>query len=219
MIDVERSPIVPASLARNKSLKGEDLLEALHRDFLGKCYLCERRLAIGELEIEHRRPQAQWPEDVFHWTNLFPACGFCNGRRARSRIPQGLLSPGDGIEQRIVQLVRIGERGTTILCEFYPADPDDVAAQTTAEELTRLHSGQGTRSPRTRLATRCLLDTIHDHFIGEVHPLEVKVLRGRERRQRDELAESRLASMLSRKASFTMLMRSLVHRALADLFD
>lgn len=46
MIDVERSALAPASLARGTSCTEQDVREALHRDFLGKCYLCERKLSL-----------------------------------------------------------------------------------------------------------------------------------------------------------------------------
>lgn len=105
------------------------------------------------------------------------------------------------------------------MCEFAPCNPDDAPALATAQELDRIHSGQGARSPRTRFATRGLLDMIHDHFLEHIHPLQLKVHRARERQQRDLLAEAALANVISRRAPFTMLMRSLVHRALWDLFD
>lgn len=219
MIDVDRSIVAPASLARKTSYAERDVLEALHRDFFGKCYLCERKLAIGEIEVDHRRPVSEWPEGTYDWPNLFPACAFCNKRRVGSPPKVGLLSPGEGIEHRIAQLVHIDHRGTAIVCEFAPCDPDDAPALATAQELDRIHSGQGARSPRTRFATRGLLDMIHDRFLEDIHPLQLKVRRGRERQQRDLLAEVALANVVSRHAPFTMLMRSLIHRTLWDLFD
>jgi HNH endonuclease len=219
VIDVERSTLAPASLARKTSWSDQDVLEALHRDFYGKCYLCERKLAIGEIQVEHRRPRSHWPEGTHHWPNLFPACAFCNGRRSKSHPEVGLLSPGDGIERRIVQLARVDRSGTAIECEFMAFDPKDLVAQATAEELERLHSGHGARSPRARYATRGLRDMIHDHFLDEVHPLVLKVRRARSRRQPDAFAEAALATVISRRAPFTMLVRSLVHRSLEGLFD
>lgn len=219
MIDIERSALAPASLARGTSCTERDVREALHRDFFGKCYLCERKLSLGDVHVEHRRPRAQWPEGTYHWPNLFPACAFCNGRRARTYPEVGLLSPGDGVERRIVQLAEVDRTGTAIECEFVAADPNDERAKVTAEELQRLHSGGRARSHRARFATRDLLDTIHDHFLERVHPVELQVRRARKRGQLDADAETRLRAALSRRAPFTMLVRSLVHPGLHDLFD
>lgn len=195
------------------------MLETLHRDFFGKCYLCERRLSIGEIQVEHRRPRSQWPEGAHHWPNLFPACAFCNGRRGRTYPEVGLLSPGDGVERRIVQLAQVDRTGTAIECQFVATDPADAVARATAEELERLHSSHEARSHRARHATRDLLDTIHDWFLERVHPLELQVRRARKRRQPDPVAEAALTAALSRRAPFTMLMRSLVHPGLGDIFD
>jgi hypothetical protein len=219
VIDVERSALAPASLARQTSWSDQDVLQALHRDFLGKCYLCERKLSIGEIQVEHRRPRAHWPEGTHCWPNLFPSCAFCNGRRSRSYPAVGLLSPGDRVEQRIVQYAQVDLTGTAIECRFVAADPHDAVARATAEELERLHSSGGARSARARYATRDLLDTVHDCFLEQVHPLELQVRRARKRRHPDLLAETALAAVLSRRAPFTMLMRSLVHPSLAGLFD
>jgi len=219
VIDIERSVPAPASLACSKSCSGRDVLEALYRDFLGKCYLCERELSIGEIEVDHRLPQCRWPGGARCWANLFPACAYCNRRRPRSRAKPSLLSPGEGVERRIVQRVRFRPTGD-IECMFVPVQPDDVRAQATAEELERLHSPDHARSHRTRLATIELLSKIRDRYLQEVYPVELEVLRARKRRRAKNLAiEATLASLLSRKAQFTMLMRGLVHPALADLFD
>lgn len=219
MIDVARSSTPPASLARKKGYTEHDVLEALHRDFFGKCYLCERKLMIGEIQVEHRRPRSCWPEGTYCWTNLYPACAFCNGRRSRTYPAGGLLSPGEGVEWRIVQRARVDHTATTMECHFAAANADDVMAQATAEELERLHSGQEARTPRARYATDDLRDTIHDHYFEHVHPLERQVHRARRRCRPDLSAEGALAAVLSRRAPFTMLMRSLVLSALFDLFD
>ncbi|MCX4240787.1 HNH endonuclease family protein [Paraliomyxa miuraensis] len=219
MIDVERSRVVPASLARETSWADDDVLEALHRDFLGKCYLCERRLSIGEIQVDHRRPISYWPEGAYCWPNLFPCCAFCNGRRSKSYPRASLLSPGDGIERRIEQVALLDHTGTTIECRFVAKDLNDDKARATAEELERLHSVHEARSPRARHATHDLLDTIHDHYLERVHPLHLKVRRARERGRADTEAAAGLAAVLSRRAPFTMLMRSLVHLGVRDLFD
>lgn len=218
MIDVERTTVVPASLARHKGFSGVDVLETLHRDFYGKCYLCERSLSIAQVEVDHRRPQCGWPQDIHCWANLFPACTCCNKRRSRAIVRVPLLSPGEGVEHRIVQRVRFRPTGE-LECMFVAVLRDDARAQATAEELERLHSPAEARTARARYATIELLAMIRDRYLQWVEPLELVALRARKRHRPDLAVEARLAGLLSRRAPFTMLMRALVHPGLADLFD
>lgn len=57
MIDIVRRAESPATLASGK-YGGADVVEALHEDFFGKCYLCEGMLTKGTLTIDHRVPVA-----------------------------------------------------------------------------------------------------------------------------------------------------------------
>lgn len=62
-------------------------LEAL---FDGKCAYCESDLLNCEWDVEHFRPKGRVAENdkhpgyywlTYEWTNLYPACKFCNQRR------------------------------------------------------------------------------------------------------------------------------------------
>jgi hypothetical protein len=55
MIGVKRNPTPPASLAKKKSYKAQDVLEQLEADFHGKCYLCERDVG-SDFQVDHLRP-------------------------------------------------------------------------------------------------------------------------------------------------------------------
>jgi len=200
VIDVERSTVAPESLARRKSWADEDVLLALRRDFLGKCYLCERELPRGQIEVEHRRPRAEWEAGRFHWPNLFPACHYCNGRRPKTYPEAGL-------------------RDLNFRCHFVALRPEDAVAEATAIELSHIHSVETATTPRTRFAARELLDFMHDHFMQQVHPLEIRVLRARKRGALDAETEAKLRTTLSRRAPLTMIIRSLVDPSLSDLFD
>ena len=57
MVKIERSPIAPASLAIEKAkgtdnYRGEDVIQQLHHDFHGKCYLCEID-ELQSIQVEH----------------------------------------------------------------------------------------------------------------------------------------------------------------------
>ena len=74
MINVKRNEAAPVELANNSFVGSK---EALIRMFFGKCYLCETKDAVG-LEIEHFKPQNQFPELTYDWNNLFLVCHHCN---------------------------------------------------------------------------------------------------------------------------------------------
>lgn len=219
MLDVRRSPEPPASLSTTDRWNGLDVRKALARDFHDKCYLCERGISIGETEVDHRIPRSHWDDGKLVWTNLFPACQSCNKRRPKRYPREGLISPGEGVEARLSQRALTSEDGLSIVCEFRSRRLGDAVASNTADELSHIHSPDTATTDRAKWGTQDLLDTIHDHYVEHLNPREMKVLRSRARGEPDQQAEAALRGLLSRRAPFTMLMRSLVHPALSDLFD
>jgi hypothetical protein len=219
MIDVERSPVPPPSLSARSRWDALDVRRALERDFYGKCYLCERLVSLGEAEVDHRVPRSVWREGSFEWRNLFPSCRYCNMRRLVHPADAELLSPGQGVETRILQRARTSDDGVSVVCEFGARHLGDRPADRAAEELRHIHSVAGATTGRAAAAAQELLDKIHDHYFRVLYPQELKVLRGRQRGEPDATAEAELARLVSRRAPFTMLMRSMVHPVLRDLFD
>lgn len=224
MIDVDRPPEPPPSLARGTSWRGRDVHRALHEAFLGKCYLCEGTRPLGECQIEHRRPRNKFPELCFEWANLYPACGRCNNARPDYPNEGELLNPGEGVETRIEQVVDY--KKDPIQYEFKPLDSEDHAAEHTCRELRHLHNPKASRSWVARQRTSTLLSAIRERYHKDVYPVtcEVEQLRrGRRAGQAVavplERAENQLRKLVSRRAPYTMLIRSLVGPHLADLFD
>jgi 5-methylcytosine-specific restriction endonuclease McrA len=228
VIDVDRSPAPPASLAHRTSWADQDVLDALHRDFLGKCYLCESPVRPAEFEVDHRKPRAKFDELIFEWTNLYPACDRCNGRRPEYPNEGELLDPGEGVEQRVAQSVEVVvPHPVNLCCRFEATDDGDWPARNTARELRRLHDPDTATTYRARKRTNNLLRAIYDYYVRDVYP-ELRRVEGlRTRRERGEpvatadltRAERALRDLVSRRAPYTMLIRSLVGPALADLFD
>ena len=219
MIEVDRRAKSPESLAAETSWSQEDVVRALHEDFHGKCYLCERPLPAGAMEVDHRKPRNEHDDLRYEWTNLFPACRYCNGRRSPHYPVGGLLDPDkDRVESRLKQKAEV--MAAELRCVFDACDPADAAAANTAQELSRLHSEDDATTYRSRAAARDLGDTVHDHYAETVYPLEVKILRARKRgHDLDADALDRLRHALGRRSPYTMLIRSLVSPDLAELFD
>ncbi|GHU76870.1 hypothetical protein FACS189461_4930 [Spirochaetia bacterium] len=63
---------------KDKEIK-EPLFESSHQ----KCAYCECNATEGGgyMEVEHFKPKSLYPEFVFEWANLLPACRRCNGMK------------------------------------------------------------------------------------------------------------------------------------------
>jgi hypothetical protein len=227
MIDVQRPAEAPASLAGGRSYRGRDVLEALHAAFRGKCYLCEVPVAIGALEVDHRKPQGEprFGHLVHDWTNLFPACVTfrCNQRRQK-KYPEGdLLSPGEGVETRVLQEI---ERTIStclrttgkIAFRFRPTELADAPAVNAASELDRLHNSGGS------LPADALRTAILEH-VGALEPgmRTYEMLCAHAAADPLALAAQKqwVKRFVGRDAPFTMLVRSYFHHldAVRALFD
>lgn len=209
MIDVERSLPAPSSLGEETGYRTEEVLERLHRDFLGKCYLCERTIASGCFEVDHRYPKAagEYPERTHDWTNLFPICEGCNSHRFRAwrqRRPEGMVSPGEGVERRVRQWLEANQQAGRLVATFAAVDLGDVAARHTADELTQVH--RLTESHGAHLQTQyearlsvvqgVMIDLLHAVNTGDIETQSVK--------------QAVLRQMLARDAPFTALLRGRV---------
>ena len=77
--------------------KHPQVKEALVKMFRGKCAYCESCIAhIDYGHIEHFRPKggkSGQPKLTFEWSNLFLACGICNGKQFKGDLFPG---PADG---------------------------------------------------------------------------------------------------------------------------
>lgn len=223
MIDVEQRSRDPRSFPDCSSDWNTDSMRRpLWHAHRRKCYSCERELNYGNFEVEHRVPRAQFPQLTHCWLNLFPVCRFCNGRRKGCPYPErgGLLSPGtdSAIEERLNQAV-IRESSTEIRARFAARDPSDIYAYNTARELEHIHDPDTATTDTARANTLDHLDAIEDYYTANVYPLEVKVLRARRRGEPDAFAEDELRRSVSRDRPYTMLVRSLIHTSLHELFD
>lgn len=214
MIDVTRDPTPPTSLAAKPKEWGDDVIAALHRDFLRKCYLCETWVEQGTFTVDHRRPKTLFQELEHAWTNLFPACTLfnCNGRRLKATYPSGgLLDPAadENVETRVYQQL---ENPSALLdsnaakITFKPAQSDDIAAVNTAIELDRIHNGTGSSKGGQR-AARALRGHINKWAVAigdHLRQLDTLPANAPERAAHAQA----LRRLLARDAPYYMLMRS-----------
>lgn len=226
MIDIVRSRQAPESLSSMKSYKDPDVLEALSNDFLGKCYLCETPVDVGTFEVDHRKPQGEFHELKYEWSNLFPTCNQyrCNGRRKKSYPEGGLLDPGgeERIEQRVSQRL---ERPSGVLASatsrfvFAATHTTDIAAINTAAELDRIHNATGSHAAAP-LTARALRKAILDRVVLVARKIAALEQMSPDDAHREVLIQE-LRDDFSRAAPYTMLVRSCFDRlpSARELFD
>ncbi|MCB9543930.1 MAG: hypothetical protein H6703_15995 [Myxococcales bacterium] len=227
MIDITRSVETPPSLERQTDdcLRAADVLEALHADFAGKCYLCERCYELPVYEVDHRRPQTAFPEHRFSWANLFPICEACNKRRPKAWPAGGMLSPGhfQQLEARLVQRLDYGP-DDALEPAFAPDDGADDEAINTAAELTRIHDNKTDRqSASAAIKGQDLRSAIHRALCAALDLAcnYQRLLRTAPNSPQRAFTEQALRRRLSRRAPYTALLRSRFADlpAIAALFD
>jgi hypothetical protein len=228
VIDAKRPVTAPSSLAEAKSYSGDDVRGALYATFLGKCYLCETPVEPGTFSVDHRRPKAEHPEAEFEWDNLFPTCSqfSCNNRRQKHYPVGGLLNPGEGVEQRVIQRI---ERTVTMSLRsggncaliFEAQSSQDLPAKNAAIELDRIHNGTDSTAIH---AAGSLRRAIIDHVSAVAHDIcdyiQLMTDPAIDASELDKM-RSRVARLVSRRAPYAMLVRSYFARieAIRRLFD
>lgn len=207
MINVVRDLPSPPSLATQKEYRNEDVIEALHQVFNGKCYLTEKVFdSPNEMEIDHFVTQSERSDLVYEWTNLYAIDQKANKKKPKTTPVGGFLDPcdpNDDVEQEIIYIVEFG--GNAL---FKARDITNPKAVNTANLLNNLH----------RDLKPAVKDKHHQvvNAIAEWHHA---------RATGDQLEEYEkellLKKLLSRNSHFTMLMQSIrVIRSLpATFFD
>jgi len=144
VINLEKSQPAPVSLAAEKvrasgTYRTPEVIERLHADFFGKCYICESA-SLTSVNVEHFVPHRDDRDRKFDWDNLFLACGHCNNtKQARSEF-DSILNCTDWNDPIIA----------SIRCDFEPwpkEQPsfvplvDDERVQNTAKLLNDVFNG------------------------------------------------------------------------------
>lgn len=97
MVKIQRTPAAPASLAIEKAkgtdnYRNEDVIQQLHQDFHGKCYLCEID-ELQSIQVEHLKAHhnGQDRDRMFDWNNLFYSCAHCNNVKNTKQYEDSIL--------------------------------------------------------------------------------------------------------------------------------
>ncbi|HEX8349210.1 MAG TPA: hypothetical protein VF598_04550, partial [Hymenobacter sp.] len=189
------------------SYRSSDLLDVFDTYFHAKCYLTEQKFASSwEMDVDHFEPANQNPARVYDWTNLYPAAHKANMMRPRRLPVGGLLDPCvDDVENDIIYTLTVdGEEPS-----FKAKNVSDQRATNTAQLLNDLHNGKAgdDDSYRKTLELRKLIERKYKKVLHAWGHYKAALVDGDS--QDIAQAEAELRSLLSRRASFTMLMRSL----------
>lgn len=185
--------------------RNSDLLDAFDRCFYSKCYLTELKFySSWEMDVEHFIPQNEDRSLTYEWTNLYPADHKANMCKPRLTPTGGYLDPcnnQDDVENDIIYgLAILGERPI-----FKSASDTNIKALNTAQLLNRLHNGTDDISNRNTAGLRAAIEKKYKIVLNKI----VEWLQLEESSQEKLICEAELKDLLSRKSSFTMLMRSM----------
>ncbi len=201
------------------SYRNSDLLEAFDRCFFSKCYLTEEKFYNSwKLDVDHFIPQNERGDLVYDWDNLYPAEPKANMSRPRRTPPGGYLDPcadSDDVETGILySLSTLGYKP-----RFEATDNSKRKSVNTANLLNKLHNGRE-GDDYSKKNTGDLRHAIHKKHIKILNKI-IKWREQTENTQEEFQLRRELQEMLSRKSSFTMLIRSMpaVKRLPDEFFD
>lgn len=230
MINVTRESSTPASLATNEiksyvkecadykddpnsnpkpskpaSYRTSDLLQAFDRCFYSKCYLTEEKFFNSwKMDVEHFIPQNQEPALVYEWTNLYPAEHKANMSKPRTNPTDGYLDPcnsTDDVESEIIySLTDFGLKPN-----FNARDTSNKKSVNTCDLLNRLHNGHDFTSIQNTADLRHGIRKRYSEILEKICNWRAQNLNTQEEVQ----LRNEIKLLLSRKSSFTMLLRSM----------
>lgn len=188
------------------SYRTSDLLAAFDRCFHSKCYLTEQWFPNSWcMDVEHFVSQTEDPSKRYAWTNLYPAEHRANKMKPRATPIEGYLDPCDPVDDVENEIFySVGVLGQSP--RFDPRDTANTKAVNTANLLNILHNGH---NEDTKLATASLRYEIqkkYDLILNLIIDWLASPVGSSIRHQYG----NQLRLHLSRKSSFTMLMRSMV---------
>lgn len=220
MINADRTVVATPAIRKNYRTKA--VYDALDEVFGPKCYLCEAtKKSIDNFEIEHFIPHKGDETLKFDWDNLFPACGGshepCNQIKGVFEEPiLNPCNPAHDVEKEIVyELTKIKHEP-----RFFPnpTSTNLTLATNTCNLLNKIHYGENPKMSRKTAALRENIRNRTAELFEEMMSEHKAII------NQDALVQTRaldaIRRIVSRRAPFTMLMRSVAaEHGYAHLFD
>jgi predicted ATP-dependent endonuclease of OLD family len=186
-----------------------EIADQVKRDFHYKCYLCEESVA-RHLEIDHFYPASVFEEKKHDWYNLFSSCTKCNKIKsaAFNATPESeiLNCCTEDIEQAMVLRYNIIDASIAITGRA------DTKVANTIDLLNHIHNGIGTSSHSFLYLRETIAEALSDlrKVIDAYYTFP------------SATNKQRIAELISRKATFTAIKRSLIidyNPEFTELFD
>jgi hypothetical protein len=189
-----------------KSYRQSDLLDAFNKCFYSKCYLTEEFFENSwAMDVEHFVSQSEDYKKIYEWNNLYPAEHKANMSKPRKTPNGGYLDPCNkdhNVEEQIIySLTNHGLRPN-----FDPSSPENIMEINTVELLDRVHNGH---NDNTKMSTVTLRHAIQKKYINILEKISEYSLYEENENQKKIQLKNELKFLLSRKASYTMLCRSI----------
>ena len=190
-----------------ETYRNADLFDAFSECFFNKCYLTEKWYPTSySMDVEHFVPRNERPNLKYAWENLYPADHDANMMKPNKTPIGGYLDPcdpTDDVEKDVLYFLDI--EGDKI--HFDARDQSNSKAVNTAKLLHKLHNGDDHDSKKKTTELRVAIQKKY-----------VKVLEAKDKWHKARLQQSRdeefktervLMGLISRKSSYTMIMRSM----------
>jgi hypothetical protein len=188
------------------SYRNSDLIDVFNTHFFAKCYLTEKKFHTSwQMEVEHFIPQNERPDLKYTWTNLYPADSDANKMKPNATPNGGYLdpcSPIDDVEKEIIYRFDVDLEE----CLFEPVNLSNKKAINTAELLHRIHNGHDAISNAKTAGLRKAIAQQRDKIYKLILAWQDAI--NKQNNSDEAYFRSELKTALSRKAPFTMLMRS-----------
>lgn len=203
----------------NTVCRNLDLFEIFDECFFKKCYLTEEVFNTSwEMDVEHFVSRDEQPELKYKWTNLYPASHDANMMKPRSTPKGGYLDPCDPNDD-VEGSIRYFFKFLTEDVSFEAVDLSNLKAVNTAKLLDKVHNGDKLETQLKRVGLKTAIRKKYVNVVECITEWQKACLDG----DRDEefRLKNILKGLLSRKASFTMLIRSTrrVKALPAEFFD
>jgi hypothetical protein len=188
------------------SYRESDLIKAFDACFFKKCYLTERQAySSWEMDVEHFIPQNERPDLKYTWTNLYPADADANKMKPNKTPNGGYLDPCsslDDVEKEIIYHFDVDLEE----CQFEPVNLLNRKAINTAELLYRIHNGHDANSNAKTAGLRKAIAIQRNKIYKAI--MAWQHAKNNQNAMEEANHRRELKTLLSRKAPFTMLMRS-----------
>jgi hypothetical protein len=188
------------------SYRQSDLITAFETHFFSKCYLTERKFHTALLmEVEHFIPQNERPDLKYTWTNLYPADSDANKMKPNKTPNGGYLdpcSPLDDVEKDITYRFDVDLEE----CYFEAVNVSNKKALNTVDLLHRIHNGHDAYSNAKTAGLRKAIAMQRDKIYKSIMAWQSAI--NKKDAIEEAIQRSELKALLSRKAPYTMLMRS-----------